>query len=69
MPRAPKLGMVNSYWCSKAGDQSDVYFGKVGEVPFKEAKRAFYNYLARLSAERQPIKLSQRLVQPGGRAI
>ncbi len=69
MPRAPKLGMVSGYWCSKAGDQSDVYFGKIRKIPFQEAKRAFYNYLVTLSAERQPIKLSQLLVQPGGRAI
>ena len=69
MSRAPKLGMVNGYWCSTAGDQSEVYFGKIGKVPFQEAKRAFYNYLAPLSAERQLIKLSRLLVQPGGRAI
>ena len=30
MPRAPKLGKVNGYWDTKAGDQSGVYFGKVG---------------------------------------
>jgi integrase len=59
MPRAPKLGKVNGYWCTKAGDQSGVYFGKVGEVPFKEANRAFRKYLATLSADRKQIKLPQ----------
>ena len=57
MPRAPKLGKVNGYWCTKAGDQSGVYFGKVGEVPFKEANRAFGKYLATLSHQARQSRL------------
>lgn len=59
MPRAPKLGKVNGYWCTKVGDQLGVYFGKVGEVPFKEANRTFCKYLATRSADRKQIKLPQ----------
>ena len=59
MSRTPKLSKVNGYWRTKAGDESGVYFGKVGEVPFKEANRAFRRYLATLSADRKQIKLPQ----------
>ena len=59
MSRAPKLSKVNGYWCTKAGDPSGVYFGKVGEVPFKEANREFRKYLATLAAERKRITLPQ----------
>jgi hypothetical protein len=59
MPRAPKLSKVNGYWRTKAGDESGVYFGKVGEVPFKEANREFRKYLATLAVDRKRITLPQ----------
>src|SRR4051812_43572799 len=56
MPRTPKLTKKNGYWCTKAGNPSGVYFGKVSEVPYSEAKAKFADYLASLG-------------KPGGEAV
>jgi integrase len=51
MPRTPKLGKKNGYWCTKAGAPNGVYFGKVAEVPYSEAKTKFADYLASLGKD------------------
>lgn len=51
MPRTPKLGKKNGYWCTKAGAPNGVYFGKVSEVPYSEAKGKFADYLASLGKD------------------
>jgi site-specific recombinase XerD len=48
MPRTPKLTKKNGYWCTKAGSPNGVYFGKVSEVPYSEAKTKFAEYLSSL---------------------
>ena len=51
MPRTPKLGKKNGFWCTKAGAPNGVYFGKVSEVPYSEAKGKFADYLASLGKD------------------
>lgn len=50
MPRQPKLRKKNGYWYSAAGDQ-DRYFGKVGEVSYSEAQKAFRRHLQNVEAD------------------
>lgn len=54
MPRTPKLGKKNGYWHTKAGAPNGVYFGKVSEVPYSEAKQKFADYLSSLGKEDTP---------------
>jgi len=57
MPRPAKLGRLNGYWYTRAGTQSGVFFGKIGEVPYKEATKKFRKYLASLNDNRKQIAL------------
>lgn len=45
MPRVAKLGKHKGQWCTKAGNPNGVYFGRVDEVPFKDAQKLFRSYL------------------------
>lgn len=51
MPRTPKLGKKNGYWHTKAGAPNGVYFGKVSDVPYSDAKRKFADYLSSLGKD------------------
>ena len=62
MPRAAKLSRHLGYWYTKAGDPNGVYFGRVDEVPYDEAKKAFRTYLASLRNERRQRRLPNRSV-------
>jgi integrase len=52
MPRQAKLGKKNGHWFTKAGNPSGVYFGRVGEVTYQDAKRKFADYLKGLAPVR-----------------
>ena len=47
MPRPAKLRKKNGYWMTKAGGK-EVYFGRVDEVPYKTAQKAFADHLKNL---------------------
>jgi integrase len=52
MPRQAKLGKKNGHWYTKAGNPNGVYFGKVGEVAYQEAKEKFADYLKAIAPAR-----------------
>jgi len=45
MPRQAKLSKKNGHWYTKAGNPNGVYFGKIGDVTYQEAKEKFADYL------------------------
>ena len=47
MPRQAKLRKKNGYWMAKSGGK-EIYFGRVDEVPFKDAMRVFADHLKSL---------------------
>lgn len=47
MPRPVKLRKKNGDWMTKAGGK-EIHFGRIDEVPFKKAKRAFADHLKTL---------------------
>jgi len=49
MPRQARLGKKNGHWYTKAGNPNGVYFGKVGEVTFQDAKQRFADHLKQLA--------------------
>jgi integrase len=49
MPRQPKLGKKKGYWHTQAGSRNGVYFGRVDEVPFKEARDLFNAHVQAIS--------------------
>jgi hypothetical protein len=62
MPRAAKLGRHKGYWYTKTGSRAGVYFGRVREVPFSEANKAFRKYLSTLGNQRRASVLSAKSV-------
>jgi len=52
MPRQAKLNKKNGHWYTKAGNPNGVYFGKVGDVTYQEAKDKFADYLKALAPAR-----------------
>ena len=52
MPRQAKLGKKNGHWFTKAGNPNGVYFGRVGEVTYLQAKEKFADYLKSLAPAR-----------------
>jgi hypothetical protein len=46
MPRQATLRRYKGYWYTQAGSRQGIYFGRVDEVPYQEAKRRFGKYLA-----------------------
>ena len=48
MPREPKLSQKNGHWYTKAGNPNGEYFGKVGDVPYQEARKRFAQYMQSL---------------------
>jgi integrase len=52
MPRQAQLGKKNGYWYTRAGTSSGKYFGKVGVVPYSDAKEEFAAYLKTVSGSK-----------------
>lgn len=48
MPRQAKLRRHKGQWCTNAGNRQGVYFGRVADIPYSEAKRLFCDYLSSL---------------------
>ncbi len=48
MPRQAKLSKKNGHWYTKAGNPNGVYFGRVGDVNYQDAKEKFADHLKAL---------------------
>src|SRR2546423_2508655 len=48
MPRQAELRQHKGQWCTNTGNRQGVYFGRVADIPYSEAKRLFRDYLSSL---------------------
>ena len=62
MPRPATLRRYKGYWFTQSGSRQGTYFGRVDEVPYKEAKRRFGTYLSAQGYEAKQQRLPTRSV-------
>jgi hypothetical protein len=62
MPRPAKLRKHKGQWCTNAGDRRGVYFGRVKDIPYAEAKALFYACLKSLKRPSRCQELPSRSV-------
>lgn len=62
MPRKATLRKHQGYWFTQAGSRQGTYFGRVDDVPYREARRLFGEFLASLKHQALQFTLPDRSV-------